>query len=245
VLDHRRLVMKLSRPVPVLKHRARLLSRKLSIPLHAALDRVAREEGFRTWSHLTAHAPGRDRARDLFTQLEPGDLILLASRPGQGKTTLGLELVAEAAMAGHATAFFTLEFTEEDVRTRLGAMQVNEGVARGRLRIDASEEITAAYIMSELAESDRGTLVIVDYLQLLDQRRRSPDLVDQVRSLKAFTRQRGLITVCLSQVDRSFERSSRALPTLSDVRLPNPLDLRLFTKACFLHEGGMRLDRVG
>jgi replicative DNA helicase len=237
--------MKLSQPVHVLKRRARLLSRESAIPLHAALDQVAGEEGFKSWSHLAATVSPPHRAQDLLAQLEPGDLLLLAARPRQGKTTLGLELAAEAIAAGRSAAFFTLEFTEEDVRARLGALSRDPGAVAKRLRIDTSEDIGAAHIVRELAGAKRGTMVIVDYLQLLDQRRRSPDLVDQVRSLRAFTRDRGLITVCLSQISRDFERSARTLPTLADVRLPNPLDLELFSKACFLHEGRMRLDRLG
>jgi replicative DNA helicase len=83
----------------------------------------------------------------------------------------------------------------------------------------------------------------VDYLQLLDRRRRDPELGEQLTSLRAFTLERGLITVCLSQVNRTFELSARPLPTFADVHLPNPLNRELFTKGCFLHEGRMRLDR--
>ena len=38
--------MKLSAPLYHLKRKAKLLSRAENIPLHAALDRVARQEGF-------------------------------------------------------------------------------------------------------------------------------------------------------------------------------------------------------
>lgn len=236
--------MKLTQPIHVLKRRARLLSREQGIPLHAALDRVAQQEGFRTWSHLSAQSSAPRPARDLFAQLEPGDLILLAARPRQGKTALGLELAVEAVKAGHAAAYFTLESTEKEIFACLGATESDRRFVRERLRIDTSDEISADHIIRELAGSGRGTLVVVDYLQLLDQRRRNPELIDQVVSLRRFTGERGLITVCLSQINRSFELSTRAVPTFSDVRLPNPLNLELFTKACFLHAGRMRFDRL-
>jgi hypothetical protein len=41
--------MKLSAPLYHLKRKAKLLSRAENIPLHEALDRVARQEGFRAW----------------------------------------------------------------------------------------------------------------------------------------------------------------------------------------------------
>jgi len=184
-------------------------------------------------------------ARELFAQLTPGDFVLLAARPRQGKTLLGLALLAEALKAGHAAAFFTLAFTEHDVHSRLGATALDLRGVGQRLRIDTSDDISAEHIICQLAESDPGTFVVVDYLQLLDQRRGNPALSDQVVALRAFARARGLITLCLSQIDRAFELSKRAVPTFADVRLPNPLDLELFTKAWFLHEGRIRMDRLG
>ncbi len=47
--------MKLSAPLYHLKRKARLLSRSENIPLHQALDRVARQEGFDGWSLLAAN----------------------------------------------------------------------------------------------------------------------------------------------------------------------------------------------
>ena len=235
--------MRLTHPIHVLKHRARLLSRELNIPLHAALDQVARGEGFRTWSHLSAHASVTHTARELFTQLDPGDVVLLAARPRQGKTVLGLELVVEALNAGRAAAFFTLEYTEQTVQAWLSKLGLDQRTVRDRLVIDACDEITADHIMQRLSAVDRGALVVVDYLQLLDRRRRDPELGEQLSALRAFTMERGLITVCLSQVKRTFERSAKAVPSFADVHLPNPLTRDLFTKGCFLHEGRMRLDR--
>jgi len=46
--------MTLSAPIHQLKRRARLLSRRERIPLHAALDRIATDEGYRSWSLLVA-----------------------------------------------------------------------------------------------------------------------------------------------------------------------------------------------
>ena len=48
--------MKLSAPLYHLKRKAKLLSRAENIPLHEALDRVARQQGFSAWSLLAAKA---------------------------------------------------------------------------------------------------------------------------------------------------------------------------------------------
>lgn len=232
--------MTLTYPIPVLKRRARQLARELGIPLHAALDHVAHREGFRTWSHLSASATAPRAARALLAQLEPGDLTLLAARPGQGKTVLGLELAIEALERGGDAWFFSLACTEDEVQ-RWIADAALDAAARHRLQLDTSDDITADHIIDKLDGAGRGTLVVVDYLQLLDRRRRDPELGAQLSSLRAFTRARGLVTVCLSQIDRAFERSARPVPTFTDVHLPNPLDLTLFTKGCFLHKGRLEI----
>lgn len=62
-----------------------------------------------------------------------------------------------------------------------------------------------------------------------------------MRKLRAFARQRGLIIIFISQIDRSFEAAVKPLPDLDDIRMPNPVDLRLFDKAYFLNKGEARL----
>lgn len=92
--------------------------------------------------------------------------------------------------------------------------------------------------------------MIVDYLQLLDQKRENPTLTEQVKALRAFAQERGLVFVFLSQIHRSFDGGKKDVPNLADVRLPNPLDLMLFTKACFVHAnrisfGSLRRGQAG
>lgn len=83
---------------------------------------------------------------------------------------------------------------------------------------------------------------MIDYLQLLDQKREDPELMVQIRALRSFARERGLVLVFISQVDRSYDASRKPFPDLDDVRLPNPLDLSLFDKMCFLNKGEIRFQ---
>lgn len=233
--------MILSAPVYALKRRARLLARRESIPLSAALDRVARAEGFARWSLLAARLAEDAPAPRLLERLLPGDLVLLAARPGQGKTLLGLDLLLAAARCGRQAMLFTLEDSEATVRERLDGLGVD---AETRLVIDASDTISAAHIEARLAGAASGTVAVVDYLQLLDQRRENPDLESQVATLRAFTARSGAILVLLSQVDRRFDPVRKPLPDLADVRLPNRVDFRHFTGACFMNAGRIRFDRA-
>jgi replicative DNA helicase len=236
--------MKLSVPVYRLKRKARLLSREANIPLHAALDRVAAGEGFTSWSLLSVRLSATRPSARLFSQLAPRDLVLVGARPGHGKTLLSLELAVEAMKSGNRSVFFSLEYTWKDVAGRFRAIGSDTALFDGLFEFDSSEAISAAYIARRLADAPEGTLAVIDYLQLLDQKRENPDLMAQVRMLKAFARDRGLILVFISQIDRSYDPSSKSCPDIADIRLPNPLDLQLFSKTCFLHDGEVRFQAV-
>ncbi|WP_162406567.1 DNA helicase [Bradyrhizobium symbiodeficiens] len=227
--------MRLSAPIYQLKRKAKRLSREEGIPLHDALDRIATTEGFSAWSMLAAKAAAVTPANRLFPQFRPGDLVLVGARPGHGKTLMSLELAVEAMRSGHRAAFFSLEYTEKDVLERIHAIGASPAQFADMFEVDCSDAISADYIVKEMAAAPRGTVVVIEYLQLLDQRRENPDLSVQVRALKSFARDKGLIVVFISQIDRSYDPAVKPCPDLDDVRLPNPLDLKLFDKTCFLN----------
>lgn len=233
--------MKLSAPVHQLKRRAKLLSREKDIPLHRALDQIAREEGFTQWSQLSARMSSSRLSKQIFGQLVESDLLLIAARPGHGKTTLGFQLLIEAAQHSRKAFLFSLEQTEQQARKHLQSLEFHTGRYADAIQIFTSNQIDANYIIQQLSGSDPGTVAIVDYLQLLDQQRWKPELSAQVDALSTFAKQSGIILGFIAQVDRSFELEDKRLPDTCDVRLPNFADLRLFSKACFLHNGEAKL----
>lgn len=233
--------MKLSAPIHRLKHQAKLLTREASIPLHEALDRIARAEGYATWSLLAARDAATTPAARTLARLQPGDLLLLGARPGQGKTLLGLELIVEAVKQGRRGRFYTLEYNEAEVARRLQQLGADAGKP---FPVVVSDAISADFIIARERESAPGSLVVIDYLQILDQDRRKPDLAAQVTALKSFAEETQLILVFISQIDRSYDSAKNKLPGLGDIRLPNPLDLSLFSKACFLNDGAFRIQSV-
>ncbi|WP_455289649.1 DnaB-like helicase C-terminal domain-containing protein [Cupriavidus necator] len=107
-----------------MKHKAKLLSRQDSIPLHKALDRVAIQGWLPRLELTCGETSGDHAAGKLFEQLAPGDLVLIGARPGQGKTLMSLELSVEAIKSGRRSVFFTLEYTEKDILDRLRAIGV-------------------------------------------------------------------------------------------------------------------------
>lgn len=71
---------------------------------------------------------GFPRFDELTQGFQPGNLIVLAARPGVGKTALALNWVLRAAQSrdnrvGHCGAFFSLEMSHEEVFMRLLAAQ--------------------------------------------------------------------------------------------------------------------------
>jgi replicative DNA helicase len=232
--------MKLSAPIYHLKRKAKLLSREESIPLHEALNRIALQEGYNNWSLLAAKLSETRPVSKLFARLKPGDLLLVGARPGQGKTLMSFELAVEAMKSGNRVVFFTLEYTAKNVLDCFEAIGAEYAQFDQLFESDCSDAISADYIVERLASAPRGTVVVVDYLQLLDQKRENPELAMQVRTLKSFARDQGLIIVFISQIDRSYDPSKKPFPDVRDVRLPNPLDMRLFNKTCFLNKGGVK-----
>ncbi|MDP3340702.1 DNA helicase [Frigidibacter sp.] len=235
--------MRLSAPIYQLKRRARLLSRQENIPLHEAQDRIARAEGLASWSLLASRVAkglaGVTPASALLAGLAEGDLLLIGARPGQGKTVLGLQLLLDALREGRRAVFFTLEYTDRQAAERFEALAPGLGRVP---EIVTSDEISAGFIARHLAGAPRGTVAVVDYLQILDQQRSKPALAEQMAVLQAFARSTGVILGFISQIDRAFDPERAAVPGLGDLRLPNPIPAGLFSKACFLHGGEVRVQ---
>jgi replicative DNA helicase len=236
--------MRLSAPVYQLKRRARTLARDEKIALHEALDRVAREEGFARWSLLTSQLATSQPARALLAGTAEGQILLLGARPGHGKTLLALQLLIEAAREGRRAVFFTLEYTREETSELVRSLGESARALADKLEIVVSDEISADFIIEHLSGSSSRAMAIVDYLQILDQQRRKPPLSEQMLVLREFARTSGTSLAFLSQIDRSFAAESKRLPELRDVRLPNPVELGVFSKACFLHNGTVQLHEL-
>ena len=136
---------------------------------------------------------------ELTNGLHPGQMIIIAARPGVGKSTLGLDLARAAAIGnGLTTAFFSLEMTKSEIVMRLISAetqielqdirkgQVNEekwsriaartsAVSSAPLFIDDSPNLTMMEIRAKarrLKQRHDLKLVIVDYLQLMTSGKR-------------------------------------------------------------------------
>ena len=123
--------------------------------------------------------------------LNKSDLLLLAARPGMGKTSMALNVALSAAKSsGKTVAIFSLEMSKEQLVTRLLA---NEGLientrlstgnlresdwekialaasslSKTDIRIDDNPLLTVADMNSKCRRLDNLGLVVIDYLQLM------------------------------------------------------------------------------
>jgi len=205
----------------------------------AFLDPSRRARGVQT---------GFTRLDDMTLGLHPGELIILAARPAQGKTALAMNIAANVAGRGKVVAVFSLEMSREallmrivcaqarvnQMKYRAGALDAGErerfmramhGVCEMPLFIDdhaAADLKTMRAKLQQLRARKGLDLVVVDYLQLMQpeaRENRNQEVNSLSRGLKLMAREFGVPFLVLSQLSRAPEqRQGNHRPQLSDLR---------------------------
>ncbi len=185
--------------------------------------------------------------------LGAGDLVILAARPGLGKSALALGIARHVAVAlGGTVALFSLEMGAPQLaervialesgidatRLRTGQLQAEEAgavlqaattLAGVALYVDDAARLTLADIRSRtraLHAEQAVSLVIVDYLQLIAAagRSRVEEVGEISRGLKALARELACPVLALSQLNRQVEGRAEHTPRLSDLREAGDLE---------------------
>ncbi len=144
-------------------------------------------------SNISGVATGFKDIDDLFHGFRGGDLIILAARPGVGKTAFALNLATSAAKLGTSVAFLSLEMSASQLVQRVLASEARvslSGIRAGKIQdadwsaiieasgalsqLDIKFDDTPALSILELRAKARRELrdvkkgfIIVDYLQLM------------------------------------------------------------------------------
>ncbi|MCL4193866.1 MAG: AAA family ATPase, partial [Thermoguttaceae bacterium] len=92
--------------------------------------------------------------------LFPGELVILAARPGQGKTAMLLQLCHHAAEHGDPALIVSLEMSRLELTTRLACGMA--GVDSRRVRTGAIDEVEAAKLAEAASAIARSKLHILD-----------------------------------------------------------------------------------
>jgi len=231
--------MKLSAPIHVLKSQAKRIKRAESLTMTEALNQVANKEGFSSWSLLQSKSEEiyPTSYDEILSFFNGGDLILIGARPSYGKTSFTIGLFVQAIQEKRAKSYyFTLAETHKDVAGRIAIYDEMIGQNNEVFELNYSNNISAEYIINKVRPSIREkSVIVIDYLQLLDEKRVNPALQDQVKMLQDFAKESKCIIIFLSQVNREIEYKNVRRPTVEDIRLPNPLDTKLFNKMIFLY----------
>ena len=163
------------------------------VPLRQVLPEVLDRLGEMSESenHLPGLSTGMSAVDQKITGLNKSDLILLAARPGMGKTSMALNILLEAGKkSGKNVAFFSLEMSREQLAMRLisGESFVdNKKLVTGKLGeedwtkiaaasaalnqtqilIDDNPSLSVADMNAKCRRVDNLGLVVIDYLQLM------------------------------------------------------------------------------
>lgn len=133
--------------------------------------------------------------------------------------------------------FFTIDLSMREAAVLAASVGIP---ADPKFSIDCSDNICADHIIEKTNRLLPGDAVVVDYLQLMDQKRSHAPLAEQIAALKEYAQRQHLAIVLISQIDRSYDPGKKAVPDISDLRLPNPVDVALFSKSYFIGDQPLR-----
>lgn len=188
------------------------------------------------------------------TGLRAGELVLVAGRPGQGKTTLACQVARGAALAGHAVLIAAYETSAAQLyenalcaeaavdahRARSGRLaevdwhgltMASERLGKAPLWIcdDRRADVSDIRRVAQRIAVQRPLgLVVVDYIQLVPAlghaQNREQEVASVSRTLKALAGELNCPIVALSQLNRGVEQRQEGEPRLADLRESGALE---------------------
>ena len=179
--------------------------------------------------------------------LQKTDLIIVAGRPGAGKTVTAMNMAEHAALDGKNVLVFSLEMSADQLlmRSACSVGHIDHGKFRDadtdddvwpklesyfaringkNLTIDDRPVVTSGQIASRARKVVRRTgkpldLIVVDYIQLMsDKGDELQKTTDISRNLKLLAKTMNCPVVALSQLNRKCEERPNKRPLMSDLR---------------------------
>lgn len=214
--------------------------------LAESFDRL--DELHKTAGGLRGIPTGYQDLDNMTAGLQRSNLIILAARPGLGKTTLALNIAQNLALKHkRAVGYFSLEMSKEELVDRLLVSQADIDAWKLKTGKLSEEDFTKlSNAMGELAEApifiddtpalsilemrtkarrlqvENGVdLLVVDYLQLARSRQlenRVQEVSEISQGLKNMARELKVPVLALSQLSRAVEQRGEKRPQLADLR---------------------------
>lgn len=178
--------------------------------------------------------------------MRPGQFIVLAARPGIGKTSLALQIAYRVAASGTGVGFFSLEMSAESLVRRAYSQTLmipghklwkperldeteRDAIERHRMSphliLSAPNALTAAEFKvraRRMIARYNVRLLVVDYLGRMKdpgaaRHGRTAEITNLSSDVKEAARELGVPILCLHQLNRSAA-SEKRLPDLHDLR---------------------------
>lgn len=214
--------------------------------LSESFDRL--DELHKQGEGLRGIATGFGDLDDALAGMQKSNLLILAARPGVGKTALALQIAQNAAVKNKkSVAFFSLEMSHEELIDRLLVSQADIDAWKLKTgKLDEEDFTKLSNAMGELAEAplyiddtpalsilemrtkarkqqvEHGLdLLVVDYLQLARSRNlenRVQEVSEISQGLKNLARELKVPVFAMSQLSRAVETRGGKKPQLSDLR---------------------------
>lgn len=210
-----------------------------------AYDRLQKITGPDKEKYLGAKS-GFAELDTVITGLNKSDLLIIAARPGMGKTSFAMNIATNVARrSGKQVAVFSLEMSKEQLAVRMlsseslvssqslktGKISGEEWVrlaagadvlSRLPIYLDDTPGITVPQMKAKLRRMSNLGLVVIDYLQLMSSARRIDNRVLEIseitRHLKLMAKELNVPVITLSQLSRGPESRTDHRPLLSDLR---------------------------
>lgn len=210
---------------------------------------------------------------NLISGLNKSDLLILAARPGVGKTSFALNIAANVCRntADKEVVVFSLEMSKEQIVSRMlsaeslvendhlmkGTISSSdwEKLARGadrmsvmNLYLDDTAGVTVPQIKAKVRRLKNPGLIIIDYLQLMNSGKRAENRVNEIseitRQLKLMAKELNVPVITLSQLSRSVESRPDKRPMLSDLRESGSIEQDADIVMFLYREGYYNRDKV-
>jgi replicative DNA helicase len=189
--------------------------------------------------------------------LQKGDLVIVAARPGMGKSALIMNIAQNVGQRGKVVAVFSIEMASRQLAIRylsclsdvpIWKIKKADGLTKtelksfiegsGKVQIMTADGLTVEEIGALARQLNREQpleLIIIDYLQLIRYTRHGgmdEELTHISSSLKSLARALGVPILAAAQLNRKVDERPKPIPMLSDLRgsgaIEQDADLVLF-----------------
>lgn len=215
--------------------------------LAASFDRI--DELHKSGAGLRGIKTGFTDLDNMLSGMQASNLLILAARPGTGKTAMAMNLAQYVSVVEKKPiGIFSLEMSQEELVDRLLVAQADVDAWRLKTGKLSEEDFTKlSEAMGQLADApifiddtpgitlsemrtkarrlqlEHGiSLLIVDYLQLVNPGRKIESRVQEVsavsQALKNLARELKIPVIALSQLSRAVEHRGDSKPQLADLR---------------------------